>query len=105
MKTLTWKVDKTVPVSCPDYQVDPYTGECPSTHCLVYHCEMITESKTAEFVSEEEAKDFVAKAPLSCYDFKLDGVQVGDKKERTGITTSGFGNLSTTDTGTVMILN
>lgn len=82
MKTLTWKVYKTVPVACPDYQQDPYTGEYPSIHCLVYHSKTITESRTADFTTKKEAEDFAAKAPLSCYEFKLDGKDIEDKRER-----------------------
>ena len=52
MKTLTWKVDETIPTACPDYVPDPYTGEYPSTHCLVYHCKTITENKSIEQLTE-----------------------------------------------------
>lgn len=74
MITLTWKVSKTIPTECPDYKPDPYTGEYPTTHCLVYHCKTVTENKTAEFETEEEAKEFANKAPQSCTDFKLNGI-------------------------------
>lgn len=87
MITLTWKVDKTIPTACPDYQPDPYTGEYPMTHCLIFHCETITENKTAEFPTGKEAKDFADKAPLSCYDFKLNGKLLEDKRERRSIST------------------
>ena len=80
MKKLTWKVDKTIPTACPDYVPDPYTGECPSFHCSVYHCKTITENKSSEFSTEKEAKDFADKAPYSCYDFALDGVFLEDKR-------------------------
>jgi len=82
MKTLTWKVDKTIPTACPDYKPDPYTGEYPSFHCAVYHSTTITEERTAEFSSEKEAKDFASKAPLSCYDFKLNGKLLKDKRKK-----------------------
>ena len=80
MKTLTWKVDKTVPTACPDYTPDPHTGEYPSFHCAVYHCETITETKSKEFRIKEKAKDFADKAPYSCYDFVLDGITLEDKR-------------------------
>ena len=82
MKTLTWKVDKTVPDACPDYIPNEYTGEYPSFHCAVYHCKTITENKNKEFDLEEEAIDFANKAPSSCYDFKIDGKQVKDTREK-----------------------
>jgi|ERR1035437_340563 hypothetical protein len=94
METLTWKVDKTIPTACPDYQPDPYTGEYPTFHCLVYHCKTITESKTAEFETEEIAKEFISKAPLSCYEFKLNGELIEDKRERPSNITIGIGNLT-----------
>lgn len=82
MQTLTWKVDKTIPTACPDYKPDPYTGEYPSTHCLVYHSTTITEDRTAEFSTKKEAQDFAFKAPLSCYDFKLNGKLLKDKRKK-----------------------
>lgn len=106
MKTLTWKVDKTIPIPCPDYKPDPYTGEYPSTHCLVYHCKTITENRTAEFETDKEAQDFIDKAPLSCYEFKLNGELVEDKRERPSDMTFGFGDLTgesgTTTTGWII---
>ena len=104
MKTLTWKVDKTIPTACPDYQPDPYTGEYPSFHCLVYHCKTITEDKTAEFPTEKEAKEFTNKAPLSCYDFKLNGKLLKDKRKKpdtifyNGLTGNGTTTINGTNT-------
>ena len=85
MKQLTWKVDKTISEGCPDYQPDPYTGEYPATHCLVYHYKNITEEKTAEFPTEKDAKEFVNNAPFSCYDFRLNGKPVKDKRKKPDI--------------------
>lgn len=82
MSYLTWKVDKTIPTACPDYVPDPYTGEYPMTHCLVYHCKTITEDKSAELSNDKEAKDFASKAPDSCYDFRLNGKLLKDKRKR-----------------------
>jgi len=79
---LTWKVDRTIPIPCPDYEPDPYTGEYPSVHCLVYHCKTITEDKIAEFATDKEAKDFASKAPDSCYNFCLNGKPLKDKRKR-----------------------
>jgi len=79
---LTWKINKTVPTACPAYNPDPYTGEYPSFHCSVYHCKLITEERTKEFITKEEAKDFAAKAPLSCYEFRLDGKLIEDTREK-----------------------
>ncbi len=79
---LTWKVDKQIPAPCPDYVPDPYTGEYPSFHCAVYHFQNITEEKSRYFKSEEEAKEFAQKAPLSCYEFKTDGKEIEDKRKR-----------------------
>ena len=81
MKTLTWKVDKTIPTDCPDYVPDPYTGKYPTFHCLVYHSKTITEDKTAEFKTNKEAEEFASKAPQSCYDFKLNGKPLKDKRK------------------------
>ena len=81
METLTWKVSKTIPTVCPDYQPDPYTGEYPMMHCLVYHCKTITEDKTAEFEMNKEAEEFALKAPQSCYDFKLNGKPLKNKRK------------------------
>jgi len=64
--TLTWKVSKTVPTACPDFKPDPYTGELPSTHCLVYHCETVTEKRSAVFATQEEADLFKKNAPSNC---------------------------------------
>ena len=89
MKQLTWKVDITRPIPCPDYKPDIYTGQYPSTHCLVYHCETVTEQRSTEVTDEQEAKNFVLNAPSSCYDFRLNGELVEDKRQRpSSITTS-----------------
>ena len=99
MKKLTWKIDKTIPDACPDYVPDPYTGEYPSTHCLVYHSKTITENKSAEFLSEKEAKDFADKAPYSCYDFVLDGVILEDKRPSKKVDNITYGTNLTDMTG------
>lgn len=106
MKTLTWKVDKTIPTACPDYQPDPYTGEYPMTHCLVYHCKTITEEKTAEFSTEKEVREFVEKVPLSCYEFKLNGELLEDKREKLeiGYCTGLIGSDTTTLSGTNLLI-
>lgn len=78
MKTVTWNVTLTRPIACPDYQPDPYTGEYPSTHCLVYHSEIVTEGKSVSFVTEEEAREFIRKAPESCTDFKINGETIAN---------------------------
>ncbi len=107
MYTLTWKVYKTIPTACPDYQPDPYTGEYPTFHCAVYHCKTITEDKTTEFSSKKEAEDFAFKAPQSCYEFKLNGKLLKDKREKpqySNITTGG--NLTIDGTsGTTLFFN
>ena len=82
MSNLIWKVDKTVPTQCPDFVQDPYTGEYPTTSCLVYHCKTITEERSQEFDTKENAVKFADKAPLSCYEFKLDGILLKDKRDR-----------------------
>ena len=82
MITLTWKVDQQVQIPCPDYKTDPYTGEYPSFHCLVYHSKIVTKSMTKEFDSIEEAEDFANKAPFSCYDFCINGRMLKDTREK-----------------------
>ena len=99
MKILTWKIDKTISVECPDYVADPYTGEYPSIHCSVYHCKTITENKSAEFSTEEEAKDFANKAPYSCYDFALDRVILEDKRPPKKVDNITYGTNLTDMTG------
>lgn len=82
MKTLTWKVRTQEPAPCPDYQPDPYTGQYPSTHCLVYHYKDVIIEKTKEFATEKEAKIFAVNAPNSCYDFKLNGKLLKDTRKK-----------------------
>lgn len=103
MKILTWKVDRTIPTACPDYQPDPYTGEYPSFHCAVYHCKTITEERTAEFKTLKECKDFVFKAPDSCYNFKINGKSIKDnrKNKRTEYITISSDLITTGGTVTV----
>lgn len=72
MTKVSWKVTKTVPAPCPDYRPDPYTGDFPQFHCAVYHTQTITEEKSAEFATKEEAEEFIKKAPQNCTDFLLD---------------------------------
>ena len=107
MKTLTWKVSYTRPTACPDYKPDPYTGQYPSTHCLVYHCETITESKSAEFETDEEVNNFISKAHYTCHEFKLDGRLLVDirPQQNTGMTysTNLVGNDTTTISGSAVI--
>lgn len=73
MEFLTWKIDKQIPVECPDYKPDPYTGEYPAFHCAVLHAKYITETKSAEFETKKEVEEFIKKAPKSCYEFRLEG--------------------------------
>lgn len=82
MKKLTWKVSKTIQTECPDYKPDPYTGEYPSIHCLVFHCKTIVEDRIAEFETKKEAQEFADKAPPSCYDFIFDGELLEDKRKK-----------------------
>lgn len=96
MKTLTWKVSITRPTACPDYQPDPYTGQYPTTHCAVYHSETVTEEKSKEFLDEESALKFAEGAPSSCYDFKLNGVAVEDKRPKLQVL-SGTGSWTATN--------
>ena len=103
--TLTWKVDKTIPTGCPDYQPDPYTGEYPSTHCLVYHCKTVTESKNAEFETMKECEDFVSKAPPSCYDFKVNGEHLKDTREKPQFSNITYSGNLTTDGSTTVNLS
>jgi len=101
---LTWTVTKTIPAQCPDYQPDPYTGQYPMTHCLVYHCKTVTEQKTNEFESEKTAKEFAKGAPQSCTNFRLNGELLEDIREKETITIldggSLVGNEATTISGT-----
>lgn len=105
MKQLTWKIDKTIPTACPDYVHDPYTGEYPSFHCLVYHFKTIIENKSAEFLTEKEAKDFADKAPQSCYDFALNGVILEDKRppKKADIITYDTDLMNVTCSGTITL--
>ncbi len=105
MITLTWKVDKTIPIPCPDYKPDLYTGKYPSTHCLVYHCKTITENKTAEFETEENCKSFANGAPLSCYDFRINGEILEDTRVKPQYSnlTNLTGNDATTMAGTSIL--
>lgn len=63
MYKVTWKVTKSVPTSCPDFKPDPYTGEYPSYHCAVYHCEQVTTDMSKEFETVQEALNFMSQAP------------------------------------------
>lgn len=94
MRTLTWKVTFTRPTACPDYIPDPYTGQYPTTQCLVYHCETVTENKCAEFETEKNALEFASKAPSSCTEFKLDGVEIEDKRPKTETSSITLGGLT-----------
>jgi len=68
--TLIWKVDVNEPVPCPDFVPDPYTGQYPSTHCLVYHFKVSTREFSKTFAGETEAAEFKKNAPQNCYDWK-----------------------------------
>lgn len=70
MITLTWKVDITEQTGCPDYVPDPYTGQYPTTHCLVYHYRTVTKEMGATFETEEQAEAFKKNAPSGCYDWR-----------------------------------
>lgn len=71
MVTLTWKYDTTEPTECPDFKPNLYTGEYPSTHCLVYHFKNVTKEMAKSFDSQEAADEFKKNAPDGCYDWKL----------------------------------
>lgn len=81
MKTLTWKVTKNVPISCPDYVPDPYTGEYPSVHCAVYHYETVTNDMSKEFSTLKEIKEFISKAPQNCTEFKVNGKPIKNTRK------------------------
>jgi len=52
MVHVRWKVYLNVPTECPDYKPDPYTGQYPPSHCLVYHTKTIEkEMKTAKSIT------------------------------------------------------
>ena len=68
---LSWTVYKTVATYCPDYVPDPYTGEYPSTHCLVNHFKEVEEERIKTFETKEEAEYFEKNAPPSCRNFIL----------------------------------
>jgi len=71
MKTVKWKAQITRAIECPDYKPDPYTGEYPPRHCLVYHSETVTIEKAQNFETEEEAREFIRNAPPSCSNFEI----------------------------------
>ena len=77
---LSWVVSKTVPVECPDYKPDPYTGDWPMLHCAVLHMRVVSFEEHRDFATAAEAQAFELKAPLphsiygggsSCTNFKL----------------------------------
>lgn len=107
MKTITWKVDKTIPTECPDYRPDPYTGAYPQTHCAVYHCKTITEEKTATFEKDWECESFINNAPSSCYEFKINGELAEDKRQKitNTVITDDFTFLNGSTGGTVRLDN
>ena len=71
MKTLTWKYDTTVPVSCPDRVPNQYTGEYSMIGCAVYHTQTVTKEMAKSFETYEEVEAFKRQAPTGCYDWKL----------------------------------
>jgi len=92
-KILTWKSTYNRPAPCPDYKPDPYTGQYPMTHCLVYHLETVTEDRTKEFLTVKEAKEFAKKAPESCFDFMLNGKPIKDTRNFSTGTITALGSL------------
>ena len=63
MWIVMWTLLVTVPTECPDFEPDPYTGEYPMVHCLVYHTKTIERKMEKRFDSKEEAEKFIADAP------------------------------------------
>lgn len=99
---LTWKVSKTVPTACPDYTLDPYTGEYPSFHCAVYHCTTVTEEKHRGFETKKEALAFASGAPSSCNSFALNGKEIRDTRPKTDNLTITYSGLVGDGTTTIM---
>lgn len=58
-----WWATVTIPAECPDFKPDEYTGQLPSTHCLVYHCKEVVQKHIRQFETQAEAKAFQEKAP------------------------------------------
>lgn len=102
--TLTWKVTHNEPAPCPDYQPDPYTGQYPSFHCLVYHFRTVVDDRAKDFETKIEAMEFFKNAPRSCSEFKLNGKLL---KERRFADTPNLiiGDLTGTGGGTTMLTN
>lgn len=66
-----WKVTKNVLTSCPDSKPDQYTGQISMVACTVVHFETITENRSKDFDTENEAKEFIKNAPDSCSELAL----------------------------------
>ena len=60
---LIWYVTQTIPVPCPDFKPDPYTGEYPQTICCVYHVKKEVIKMEKEFFTKVELDEFIAHAP------------------------------------------
>lgn len=60
---VAWSVIVNAPAPCPDYKPNPYTGEYPSSHCLVYHTQREVKQMQESFKTRKEAEAFIAEAP------------------------------------------
>ena len=60
---VVWTIIVWVATGCPDYKPDPYTGQYPSTHCLVNHGKFEEKKMEKEFSTKEEALKFIEDAP------------------------------------------
>ncbi len=58
-----WSVLVTIPISCPDFKPNPYTGEYLNTMCSVNHTDTVKRHMRAEYSTKEEALAFIDKAP------------------------------------------
>ena len=58
-----WTVTLWVSTPFPDYKPDQYTGQYPTTHCLVLHGKYIDKEMSAMFVGREAAEEFIKNAP------------------------------------------
>ena len=67
---LQWKVKKTVRAGCPNWRLDPYTGDWPPP-CTIAHYKDVEIDMRREFQTVLEAVAFREEAPLSCHTFTL----------------------------------
>ena len=70
-----WFLMHSVQVSCPDKNPDPYTGEYSNFSCAVYHSKTIATFRHKCFETEEEAENFISKAPKDLRD-KMHSVDI-----------------------------